>query len=72
MQRAKKIDYPVWGPDDLEVNESWIGLKGSPTRVVKITNPKVARSGEMFAVKNPEDVETAAEKFVDYLKQCSL
>lgn len=72
MQRAKKIDYPIWGPDDLEVNESWIGLKGSPTRVVKITNPKVARGGEMFAVKNPEDVETAADKFVDYLKQCSL
>ncbi|GAG50132.1 unnamed protein product, partial [marine sediment metagenome] len=40
--RAKKIEIPIWGPDDIDADPKSLGLKGSPTRVVKITTPKIA------------------------------
>lgn len=68
MQKAKRETYPVWGKDDLEVNEEWLGLKGSPTRVVKINTPKVTRQGELLTIKNPQEMEAAADKVVDFLQ----
>ncbi len=66
-QRAKKTTTSVWGPDNIEANPDSIGLKGSPTRVVKIDRPKVARNGEMLHVKTPADVDNAATRIVTFL-----
>jgi electron transfer flavoprotein beta subunit len=38
--RAKTIRIPVWGPEDLELTESEVGLKGSATWVTQIFAPK--------------------------------
>jgi len=38
--RAKKIEIPLWGPDDLELAEPEVGLKGSATWVTNIFAPK--------------------------------
>ena len=46
-QRARRTELPVWGPADIEAKAEWLGLKGSPTRVVKIAKPQVARQGEL-------------------------
>lgn len=66
-QRARQTELPIWGPDDLTVDADKIGLNGSPTRVVKIDKPKIARHGEMFYVKSPADVDAAASQFVAFL-----
>jgi electron transfer flavoprotein beta subunit len=71
-QRAKALDLPVWGPAEIEAKEAWLGLKGSPTRVVKIDKPQVARQGERMRAKDAESVERAAARIVAYLRERQL
>jgi electron transfer flavoprotein beta subunit len=71
-QRAKRTELPVWGPDEIDADPACIGLKGSPTRVVKIEAPKVAREGERLRVKSPEDVERVTTRIVDLLTERQL
>lgn len=70
--KAKRTEVPVWGPNDLDANPEWIGLKGSPTRVVKINKPQLMRKGELFVIKEPEDLEEVANRFVEFLKDREL
>jgi electron transfer flavoprotein beta subunit len=71
-QRARKVEIPVWGPDEIGAEPGSIGLKGSPTRVVKIESPRVARSGEIRAPKDPADLEKAVDGIVAYLEKLDL
>jgi len=71
-QRARQTDLPVWGPDELAVDMTKIGLNGSPTRVVKIDKPKISRHGELLYVKNPADIDAAATHFVNFLRERQL
>jgi electron transfer flavoprotein beta subunit len=71
-QRAKRTDVPVWGPDAIDADPTCIGLKGSPTRVVKIEAPKVAREGERLRVKGPEDLEYATDRMMEMLTEKQL
>ncbi|MCG1013141.1 electron transfer flavoprotein subunit beta/FixA family protein [Tepidanaerobacter sp. GT38] len=65
--KAKKIEIPVWGLQHIAVKEENVGLKGSPTRVVKIFTPKVARQGEKIAVRDEETLNEAVDKIMDFL-----
>ncbi|HHW44949.1 MAG TPA: electron transfer flavoprotein subunit beta/FixA family protein [Desulfotomaculum sp.] len=49
--RAKEVPVPVWGPAELGVAPEEVGLKGSPTRVVKIFSPKLSRETIMHQYK---------------------
>jgi electron transfer flavoprotein beta subunit len=71
-QRARKVAIPVWGPDEIGAAPDSIGLKGSPTRVVKIESPRVARDGEIRAPKDPADLEKAVDGIVAYLEKLDL
>lgn len=44
--KAKQSEIPTVTADELNLAEDEMGLKGSPTRVVKITYPKVTRQGD--------------------------
>lgn len=46
--KAKKVDIEVWGVDDLDIDEDKIGLKGSPTQVVKIFTPPPREKGQIL------------------------
>lgn len=70
--KAKKKEIPVWGPDEIDAKSEWIGLKGSPTRVVKINTPKLMRKGNLITIKSPDDIEKAANLFIDFLKEREL
>ena len=67
-QVARKKEIAVKGKDDLTVNEEDLGLKGSPTRVVKIATPKVARNG-IFVDVRKVGVKKAVEQLIDFLKE---
>ena len=67
--RAKETEIPVWGPNELETDATLIGLNGSPTRVVRVHHPQLTRKGEKVVVKDPADVEMAAQKIIDFMKQ---
>jgi len=71
-QRAKSIELPVWGPDEIDARVEWLGLKGSPTRVAKIAKPQVARQGELIHVKDPASAELAALRLVEFLQARQL
>jgi electron transfer flavoprotein beta subunit len=66
--QARKAEIPTWGPADIGAKEEWIGLKGSPTRVVKIFSPKLARKGSFINVQNPVEIEAAAKAFIQFIK----
>jgi electron transfer flavoprotein beta subunit len=67
-QRAKKTDLPSLTVADMNVDETKLGLKGSPTRVVKIETPKVTRGGTIVTAKDDDELEAAVDKLVEFLK----
>jgi electron transfer flavoprotein beta subunit len=71
-QKAKKIDIPIWGPDDIEADPSNIGLKGSPTRVVKTFHPQVSRNGKKLVARDAESINKAVDELVEFLKDRQL
>lgn len=68
-QKAKKMEIPVMNPDNLDVKEDCIGLKGSPTQVVKIFRPQVSRKGEKHVIKEEADLEQAVDRLIDFLEE---
>lgn len=71
-QRAKKIEIPIWEPEDIDADPKALGLKGSPTRVVKIKSPKIARNGDIRTPKDPMDMEKAIDGIITYLEKIDL
>jgi len=68
--KAKKMEIPLVTAEDIGADEDRLGLKGSPTRVVKIFRPQVARSGKIVhADNNPEE---AIKGLVAFLQQKSI
>jgi electron transfer flavoprotein beta subunit len=65
---AKGIDIPIWGMTDLDINENFIGLKGSPTRVFKTYKSVVSRKCRKFFANNETKLEEAGEEFIKLLK----
>ncbi|MDI6754365.1 MAG: electron transfer flavoprotein subunit beta/FixA family protein [Thermodesulfobacteriota bacterium] len=68
-QKAKKVQIPIWGPDQLQVQANQVGLQGSPTRVVKIFRPKVARQGQKVLATDERTISEAADHLVKFLQQ---
>jgi len=71
-QRARKADIPAWGPDDLDVKPEGLGLKGSPTRVVKIFRPQVARQCEKITATDDSGIAEAVDRVVEFLQSKEL
>lgn len=71
-QRAKRSELAVWRPADIQAKIEWLGLEGSPTRVVKIDKPQVARRVELIRAKDPADIDRAATRFVEFLRERQL
>ena len=69
---AEEVEIPTWGPDELEADAEKIGLKGSPTRVVKIDKPQVGRKAELVAGRDEADQDNAVQRVVDFLKERNL
>jgi electron transfer flavoprotein beta subunit len=68
--KAKKTEIPILTASDIGADEESIGLKGSPTRVVKIFRPQVGRSGTM--VSTAEDLAGAVNGLVDFFEKKSI
>ena len=65
-QTARSKTIPVKGKADMKVNDDDLGLKGSPTRVVRIMQPKVSRNGILLDAKKI-GVKQAVDQLVDFL-----
>ncbi len=71
-QRSRKIEIPQWNLENLDMDEDYLGLQGSPTRVVNIDHPKVTRGGTVIDVREDGNVKEAVSKLIDYLKSKEL
>ena len=72
-QKARRADIRVWGLGELpSLDPQRIGLGGSPTRVVKISTPKAARSCKIVKLSNPGDADRAADALIAFLKNRRL
>ena len=71
-QRSRKVEIPQWNLGNLDLKEEYLGLQGSPTRVVNIDHPKVTRGGTIIDVREDGNVEEAVSKLIAYLKAKEL
>ncbi len=67
IRRATRLDIPVWGAEALpEANPTYLGLKGSPTQVVRIFHPQ-PRPGKATLLTGDSPTEVAAQ-LADHLR----
>lgn len=71
-RRAKSTEIPVLGPEDLDVETPNLGLKGSPTRVIKIFRPKVARECVKMTATDDTSIEAAVDALIAFLRKKEL
>ncbi len=64
-RNAKSVELKVWNAEDLGLEESKIGLNGSPTQVLNIFSPKHEKQVEKF----DGDADVAAELIVRRLHE---
>jgi len=65
IKKAAKLDIPTWTADDLPVDKEKLGLKGSPTEVIKVFSPEVRAGGEILEGDIPEAASTLVDKLMD-------
>ena len=70
--KAKKVEIPTWGPKELGVAADKLGLEGSPTRVVKIFRPKVARQCRKLIALDERSIAKAVDELVGFLREREL
>ncbi|HSK67790.1 MAG TPA: electron transfer flavoprotein subunit beta/FixA family protein, partial [Candidatus Limnocylindria bacterium] len=68
-QRARSAPLTVWGAQDLGLEAQDTGLKGSPTRVVKIESPRVTRGGTVLRVTDERSLDDAVEQLAAFLRE---
>lgn len=71
-KKARATEVPLMSAEDLQLDESYIGLKGSPTKVVKISYPKVTRGGKIVTAVGEEGVNEAVEELIKFLEAKEL
>lgn len=65
IKKAAKAQIPTWTVKDLPVDENRVGLKGSPTWVVKIFTPEARGGGEILKGEVTEVVPLLVEKLME-------
>ena len=58
--------------NDLKPDPDSIGIKGSPTRVVKISKPSIQRKSQILTPKTEKEIEDAAEQLINFLVEKEL
>lgn len=64
--RNKKLT--IYGKDDLDVDEKYIGLPGSPTQPGELIEPDLSRAGELLE-GSPEEI---ADQIIDIMRAAGL
>ncbi len=65
---ARQLHIPVFSTENMELEPTALGLKGSPTRVVKIETPKVTRGGRVVKAGDDEGVLSAVDQLMAFLE----
>ena len=68
--KAKNTEIPILTAEDIGADETKLGLKGSPTRVVKTFHPTVTRKGEILSTS--KDLDGAVDGLADFLRKTEI
>lgn len=69
-KRARTVEVPTLDRDALDVDDASLGLRGSPTKVVRIETPKVTRGGTRVDAR--EDLHGAVDQLLRFLAEREL
>lgn len=64
MMKAKKAVIPVWTADDVGADKDKIGLRGSPTKVIKTFTPEININTEIIGGTPEEQAYKLVEKLL--------
>lgn len=65
--RSMELTIPTYTADNMELNVEYLGLKGSPTKVVKIDTPKITRSGKIITANDDLSLTAAVDELMNLL-----
>lgn len=71
-KRARTAEIPVYSTENLDLDPTFLGLKGSPTKVVKIETPKVTRGGTTVVANDEDGVASAVDELLGFLRARDL
>lgn len=71
-KRARDLAIRVLDAASLDHDPARVGLKGSPTRVVRVESPKVTRGGRLVKAGDDEAIVAAAADLAAYLDERGL
>ncbi len=71
-KRARAAEIPLFTAVDLDLDPAFIGLKGSPTKVVKVSTPKVTRGGTVVQARDADAVAVAVDQLLAFLEARDL
>ena len=66
--KAKKVEIPIWTPEDIDADLTRIGRTGSPTDVIRTFTPEPRGDSEQLSGE-PEEI---AEALFDRLRQQNI
>jgi electron transfer flavoprotein beta subunit len=66
---STRTEIGVFNSQNMELDLSCLGLKGSPTRVTKIESPKVARNGRVLVVHDETSLDAAVDELALFLEE---
>lgn len=66
--RSRQLEIPVYNTENMDLEPAALGLKGSPTKVVKIDTPKVTRGGTVVKAGDDEAIVVAVDKLMSFLE----
>lgn len=66
--RSLQMQIPVFSTENMELDAASLGLRGSPTKVVKIETPTIARGGTLVKAGDDEAVVVAVDQLMAFLE----
>jgi electron transfer flavoprotein beta subunit len=67
IKRANKAEIPVWGPGDIGVDLTMVGLEGSPTRVTGMKSPPIRSGGEVIRGDDDGAISILAKRILSMI-----
>ena len=71
-KRAMASSIAVWDAQAIQADSRYIGLKGSPTKVVKIDVPKVSRNCILAKVEDDVSLKKGVDQLMAFLEEKDL
>ncbi|MDR1580833.1 MAG: electron transfer flavoprotein subunit beta/FixA family protein [Synergistaceae bacterium] len=71
-KRAYSLTVDTLSAGELGIGEDDAGLAASPTRVVKIMTPRVARRTEKFLAKHADELEAGLDRVIEILADAAI